>query len=138
MKSATCLRIAFACALALALAASILHAQNDKPDPNAVPVVDGGIGDCAADFTIVDDSGSAVYNANISVHIAYGTWSLHKLDLQVGTNAAGKARFTGLPNRTKRGLFFQASQGDRAGSAFDDTAKTCKASFTIQLQKNTQ
>ncbi len=63
---------------------------------------------------------------------------MRKLDLQVGTNVAGKARFTGLPDRTKEGLFFRASQGGREGSAFDDTAKTCNAQFTIQLQRRPQ
>ncbi len=138
MQSAACFRIALACTLALAVCAPILLAQNDKPDPNAVPVIDGGIGNCSADFTVVDDSGSPVYDAKISVHIAYGTWSLRKMDLEVGTSAAGKARFTGLPKRTKQGLFFQASQDDRQGSAFDDLAKTCKAQFTIQLEKKEQ
>ncbi len=138
MRNTICFRIVVACTFALALLAPVLYAQNDKPDPNAVPAIDAGIGDCAADFTVLDSSGSPVYDAKISVHIAYGTWSLHKMDLQVGTNAAGKARFTGLPNRTKRGLFFNASQGDRQGSAFDDLAKTCKAQLTIQLEKKTQ
>jgi hypothetical protein len=138
LKGSMFFKTGFGMVLFLGLSAAVLRAQNDKPDPNAVPVVDGGIGDCTADFTIVDDGGSPVYDANISVHIAYGTWSLHKLDLQVGSNAAGKARFTGLPNHTKHGLFFNASQGDRSGSVFDDTAKTCKAQFTIQLQKNAQ
>jgi hypothetical protein len=59
----------------------------------------------------------------------------HKLDLEVGTNAAGKARFTGLPEKSKQGLFFQASEGTREGSAFDDPAKTCQANYTIALQK---
>ena len=64
--------------------------------------------------------------------------SLHKLDLEVGTNAAGKARVTGLPDRTKQGLFFRASQGDNQGSAFDDPAKTCKTDFAITLEKKSQ
>lgn len=98
-------------------------------------MIDGGIGDCSADFIINDDAGKPVYAATIKVHIAYGFMYLRKLDLQVGTNADGKARFTGLPDRTKDGLFFSASEGDREGSAFDDTAKTCNAGFTIALRK---
>src|SRR6266550_2496219 len=54
-----------------------------------------------------------VYAAKIKVHIAYGFMSAHKLDLEVGTNSDGKARFTGLPDHLKRGLFFEASEGDR-------------------------
>jgi len=107
-----------------------------KADPKSVPVVDGAIGPCSADFTITDDAGAPVYAADIRVHIAYRFLNLHKLDLEVGTNADGKARFIGLPENPKQPLFFRASQGDREGSAFDDPAKTCKAEFTIVLRKN--
>jgi hypothetical protein len=115
-----------------------VQAQNASPDPNAVPVIDGAIGPCSADFTITDASGAPVYDAKIKVHIAYRFGSFHKLDLEVGPNAAGKARFIGLPEKTKQGLFFRASQGDREGSAFDDLAKTCKTAFTVALEKKNQ
>jgi hypothetical protein len=115
-----------------------LQAQNASPDPKAIPVIDGGVGPCSAEFTVTDTAQAPVYAATISVHIAYGFMYLHKLDLQVGTNASGQARFTGLPDRTKQGLFFHASEGGREGSAFVDPAKTCKAQLTIQLEKKTQ
>jgi hypothetical protein len=116
-----------------------LQAQSVPPlDPKTVPVIDGGIGPCSAEFTVTDATGAPVYDAKIRVHIAYRFMSLHKLDLEVGTNAAGKARFTGLPDRTKQDLSFRASQGDREGSALDDPAKTCKAEFTIKLDKKSQ
>jgi hypothetical protein len=60
---------------------------------------------------------------------------LRKLDLQVGTNADGKARFTGFPDRVKHGLFFEASEGDRVAEAFDDPAANCKNQFTVVLRK---
>jgi hypothetical protein len=122
----------------LMFSASALNAQTTDQESKTVPAIDGGVGPCSADFTINDNNGSPVYAATIKVHIAYGFMYMRKLDLQVGTNSAGKARFTGLPDRTKDGLFFRASQGDREGSAFDDTAKTCKAEFTIQLEKRNQ
>jgi hypothetical protein len=109
--------------------------QAQTADPKSVPVIDGGIGPCSADFTITDNAGAPVYAATIRVHIAYGFMSAHRLDLEVGTNAGGKARFIGLPEKTKQGLFFRASEGDLEGSAFDDPAKTCQATFTIALQK---
>jgi hypothetical protein len=115
-----------------ALAASPVE---QKPDPKSIAEVDAGLGPCTADFTITDDAGQPVYAANIRVHIAYGFASLHKFDLTVGTNADGKARFIGLPETTKQGLFFRASEGDREGSAFDDPAKTCKTQFTVVLRK---
>jgi hypothetical protein len=118
------------------LALPALQAQSTAlVDPKTVPVIDGGIGPCSADFTVTDSKGAPVYAATIRVHIAYGFLSAHKLDLEVGTNAGGKARFTGLPTKTKQGLFFQASEGNREGSAFDDPAKTCKAEFVVMLEE---
>jgi hypothetical protein len=120
----------------LFLTGSILQAQSSSaPNPNTVPVIDGGIGPCTADFTINDNSEKPIYDATIQVHISYGLFGAHKLDLQVGTNVNGKARFTGLPSKTKQGLFFQASKSGRSGSAFDDTAKTCQAQFTVALEE---
>lgn len=105
------------------------------PDPKSVPAIDGGIGACSVDFLVTDPNGSPVYDATIKVHIAYGFMYWRKLDLQVGTNADGKARFTGLPDRTKKGLFFEASAGDRTAEAFDDPATTCKNQFTVALRQ---
>jgi len=97
--------------------------------------MDGGIGPCSADLTVTDSAGTPIYGAKINVHIAYGFLNAHKLDLEQGTNIDGKARFTGLPDRIKHGFYFRASEGDRAGEAFDDPANTCKAQFTITLVK---
>jgi hypothetical protein len=105
------------------------------PDPHSVPVVDGGIGPCSADFTVTDPDNHPVYAANIKVHIAYGFMYARKLDLEVGTNADGKARFTGLPDRVKRGLFFEASESDRTAETFVDPSTTCKSQFTVILRK---
>jgi hypothetical protein len=130
------LSIAF---LLAALSFPFLPAQNAAPvDPKTVSVIDGGVGPCSADFTVTDTAQAPVYAANIKVHIAYGFMYLRKLDLEVGTNASGKARFTGLPDRTKQGLFFRASEGGREGSAFIDPAKTCNATLTIALEKKPQ
>jgi hypothetical protein len=104
-------------------------------DAQPVPVVDGGIGPCSADFTVTDAAGAPVYAAKVGVHIAYGFMYARKLDLEVGTNSDGNARFTGLPDRVKHGLFFKASEGDRTAEAFDDPANTCKAQFTVTLRK---
>jgi hypothetical protein len=110
--------------------------KNDpKPDSKTIAEVDAGLGPCTADFTITDDAAAPVYAAKIRVHITYGFMNLHKLDLQVGTNADGKARFIGLPDSPRQGLFFRASEGDREGSAFDDPGKTCKTQFTLVLRK---
>jgi hypothetical protein len=122
-------------AFALSLCALSQTSTTPSPDPKSVPVIDGAVGPCSADFTVTDNAGAPIYAAKISVHIAYGFMYLRKLDLEVGTNADGKARFTGIPDRLKRGLMFHASEGDRAAEAFDDPATTCKAQLTVALQK---
>lgn len=119
----------------LVLLLSTVFAQT--PDPHSIPAVDAGIGSCSADFTITDSDNKPVYAAKVKVRIAYGFMSARKLDLEVGTNVDGKARFTGLPNRLKNGLFFEATEGDRTGNAFDDVNKTCQAQFTVILRKAT-
>jgi len=122
--------------LSSALALSALSfAQTPTPDPHAVPVLDGGAGPCSAAFTITDAAGAPVYAAKIKVHIAYRFGSFHKLDLELSTNIDGKARLTGLPNRVKRGLPFQASEGDRTGEASVDPSTTCNATLTIPIKK---
>jgi len=124
--------------LALAFFPLVAYSQTAPApavDPHAVPAIDGGIGPCTADLTINDASGAAVYAAKVKVHIAYGFMNARKLDLEQGTNIDGKARFTGLPDRIKHGLYFYASEGERTGEAFDDPANTCKTQFTITIRK---
>jgi hypothetical protein len=121
----------------LFLALLLAPAFAQTPDPHSIPAVDAGIGQCTADFTITDSDNKPVYAAKVKVHIAYGFVGARKLDLEVGTNVDGKARFTGLPDRVKKGLFFEASEGDRTGNAFDDPSKTCQAQFTIALRRPT-
>ncbi|MGA8503956.1 MAG: hypothetical protein WA899_10865 [Candidatus Sulfotelmatobacter sp.] len=139
MRILTPFKIALCLLLLTALSLSAAQAQNAAPaDSKTVPVIDGGIGPCTADFKVIDNAGAPIYAANISVHIAYGFMYLRKLDLQIGTSASGQARFIGLPDRTKQGLFFRATEGDREGTAFVDPAKTCKADLTITLEKKPQ
>ena len=132
--------------LALAAAACLIpassaYAQDNKTAAaetaasHTVPVIDGAIGTCSANFVVTDDAAAPVYDAKIRVHIAYGFMYVRKMDLEVGTNVDGKARFEGLPARTKDGLTFQASKADRAGTAFVDPSTTCKAELTVVLQK---
>jgi hypothetical protein len=126
--------------LLLSLPAPVISqtGTNSTADSKAIPSIDGSIGPCSAEFTVTDASGAPVYAAKISVHIAYGFMNVRKLDLELGTNADGKARFIGLPDRLKHGIYFHASEGDRSGEAFDDPANTCKAEFTIKLEKKAQ
>jgi hypothetical protein len=121
---------------ATALQAQSTPAQTAQPlDPKTIAEIDAGLGPCSADFTVNDSSGSPIYNAKIRLHISYGRLNLHKLDLEAGTNADGKARFIGLPDKSKEGLFFRASAGAHETSVFDNPTQTCKKAFTVVVDK---
>jgi hypothetical protein len=129
--------IAMTCAAATSSAATSTDVTSPD-DSKTVPVIDGGIGPCTADFTISDAGGKPLYDAKIKVHIAYRFMNAHKLDLEVGTNADGNARFTGLPDKIKHGIYFYATQGELAGEVFADPASNCKAQFAITLRKKAE
>jgi len=114
---------------------AVYAAEDKAADAQAIPVIDGGIGPCSEEFTIHDRTGKPVYAAKIRVHIAYGFAGARKLDLEVGTNVDGKARFEGLPNRVKRPLRYEASEGDREGSAFYDPVDNCKGQHVMVIAK---
>jgi hypothetical protein len=84
-----------ALALSLFFAGWTLASQQPVP----VPQVDAGIGPCTADFTVSQGNNRPLYNAEISVRIAYGFMGMKKMDLKVGTSSEGKARFVGLPEK---------------------------------------
>ena len=115
----------------VATAASQTSEQATSKNP--VPVINGELGSCSVQLTATDASGQPLSDAKIRVHIAYGFMSIRKLDLEVGTNTEGKARFEGLPEKVKRALEFHASQGKREGTAVIDSTKNCKSEHTIVL-----
>jgi len=122
----------------LGLLAGAAEAQTANPqaaNPHAIPSIDGGIGSCSVVFTVTDGKGAPLYNAKVRVHIAYGFLGAHKLDLEVGTNTDGKARFDGLPSRVKQALHFLGSKGDLEGGAFYDPNHDCQAKHDIVLLK---
>ena len=135
MRSLSVLRLFAFAIFSVAISAA---QSNPKVDPHTIPAIDGAIGPCSADFTVTDAAGAPIYDAKVRVHIAYGFMNAHKLDLEVGTNIDGRATVTGLPDKIKHGFYFHASQGDRTGEAFDDPANTCRAKFSITLQKKPQ
>jgi hypothetical protein len=70
-----------------------------RPNEAAEPAVNANLGPCSVDFTVSQKTNRPLYNAQISVSIAYGFLGMKKMDLQIGTNNEGKARFVGLPSK---------------------------------------
>jgi hypothetical protein len=115
----------------LLLLSSIVFAGGPPRPAAQVPVIDGEVGPCSVEFKVTDSDGQPVHGAYIRVHVEHGFLGMRKLDLEVGTNADGKARFEGLPEDNL--LFFRASKGKLKGvAAFNPEAK-CHAQHAIYL-----
>jgi hypothetical protein len=98
-----------------------------------IPVVDGGLGSCRADFTVKDGSDKPLYNAKVHVTIKYGFFDKRKTDLEVGTNSDGKASVTGLPNAPKKPIEFTIKSGTVSKDLTMDPSEKCVAKFDVTL-----
>ena len=101
--------------------------------PQDVPVLKANLGDCSADFVVLGADGQPVYNATVHVRVRYGFMSLKRSDLEVGTNADGKARIEGLPSKA-RPLVYDVRKGDAKGEVTQDVEATCHAAFELSLK----
>lgn len=121
--------------ITLALAAQAQQPA-PSPKPDDIPVTDGTSGPCSIEFTVTDSGGKPVYAARIDVHLAYGAFGAHKLDMGVYTNAQGKAKFTGIPLKVKKPpIEFNAKKDDLVGVATMDPVTECQAKHDIVMDK---
>lgn len=121
--------------MSLALAA---QSQQPAPSPKSddIPVTDGTSGPCSIEFSVTDSDGKPVYAARIDVHLAYGAFGAHKLDMGVYTNAQGKAKFIGIPIKVRKPpVEFNAKKDDLVGVATMDPATECQAKHDIVMDK---
>jgi hypothetical protein len=130
MRIPTGRSIRFLCAVIFLTPCTPLLANNNSTE---VPVVDGGIGSCKADFTVKDEAGKPIYDAKIKVTLRYGFFNKRKTDLEVGTNGDGKARIIGLPDSPKKPLEFQIKSGTVTKSVEDDPSANCTAVYEVTL-----
>jgi hypothetical protein len=117
-----------------------IAAQSQQPaqpqQPDDIPATDGTSGPCSIEFSVTDSDGKPVYAARIDVHLAYGAFGAHKLDMGVYTNAQGKAKFTGIPAKVKKPpIEFNAKKDDLVGVATMDPATECQAKHDIVMDK---
>jgi hypothetical protein len=124
--------------ISVTLALAVQSQQPAQPQqPDDVPVTDGTSGPCSIEFSVTDSDGKPVYAARIDVHLAYGAFGAHKLDMGVYTNAQGKAKFTGIPAKVKRPpVEFNAKKDDLVGVATMDPATECQARHDIVMAKS--
>lgn len=99
-----------------------------------VPVVDGRLGGCSAEFAVRNKDRTPVYDAKIDVEIRYGFLGMRRLSLQVGTNSDGRARVAGLPDARNKTYRFQITSGQLNKTVVMDTAEGCEAAFEVLIE----
>lgn len=120
------------CAALIVCAAVCIGSVRAANGPD-IPTVDAGIGSCRADFNVKDGSGKPLYNAKINITIKYGFMNMRKAQLESPTNTNGQARFTGLPNFSKKPLEFVITSGTVSKSVTDDPTTNCQAVLNVAL-----
>ena len=122
--------------LVVLLVTTLAAAQEPpKPaaQPNPIPVISGDLGDCTADLRVTDVKDKPIYNAKISTDIKYGFAGLHKSTLEIYTNVDGKARFEGLPRKSRGPLAFTADYQGRSTTVIVEPRDNCHGSYTAIL-----
>ena len=117
---------------AFLLTFALAFTQAAAPDPE-LPVLDAKLGVCSADFTVKDATGAPVYLALVHVQVRYGPLNVKRMDLEVGTNVAGKARIKGLPDKA-RAMTYDIQKDDRKTTVDQNVEKVCAAKFDVTLK----
>jgi hypothetical protein len=111
-------------------------AQSLAGNPADVPTIDGNLGPCTADFTVVDASNKPVFQATIHLKIKYGFMSKRDTDLEIGTDSNGRALMKGLPEKLKKPpMEFTIHRGTDYKTVTSDPAADCHPTFTVTLGK---
>ncbi len=124
--------------LCVLLFASIVIAQDSpKPaakDANQVPIITSDLGgECSTEIRVTDVKDKPIYNAKVSLEIKYGFGGFHHDTLEVYTNVDGRARFEGLPRKSRGPYAFVASYKDRSNTVVVEPRDNCHASVTVVL-----
>src|SRR5437879_3528828 len=112
--------------------AALLQQAPDAAKPE-IAVLKAGVGTCAADFLVKDSSGKPANSATIHTKIRYGAMSVKRMDLEVSTNADGKARIEGLPNKA-RPLVYDIEKAGEKAKVPQNVATSCLTSLDVVLK----
>jgi len=119
----------------LLIAFIVFAAIVQPPDPSKpeIAVLKAGLGTCAVDFVVKDASGKPANTATIHTRIRYGAMGIKRMDLEVSTNAEGKARIEGLPNKARPFVYDIDLAGQKA-TVPQNVATSCDASLDVALK----
>jgi len=120
-----------------AVLCALLAVAQDQPKPatsDHVPVITSDLGgQCSADIRVTDVQDKPLYNAKVSLEIKYGFGGFHRSTLEVFTNVDGKARFEGLPRKSRGPYAFTASYQGRETTVMVEPRDNCHGSYTAIL-----
>ena len=127
--------VSLGAALLLATFISAWGAEKNQQH-TVVPSVDAGRGPCTVDFRVTDGKDNPLAKAWIYVEIRYGFLGLRKIELQVPTNADGRARMRGFSYQIRRDpLEFRVQRGDNYKIIYHYPAGDCDAHMIVALSK---
>jgi hypothetical protein len=117
---------------------SILTFAQDNPQKSTapgdkVPVISGDLGECTADLLVKDVKDKPLYNAKIELEIKYGFGGFHRSALEIYTNVDGRARFEGLPRKSRGPLAFTATYEGRSTTVVVEPRDNCHGAYTAIL-----
>jgi hypothetical protein len=110
-----------------------LSQQPAEPPKLELPILKAGLGTCTADFTVNDVDGKPVYLAVVHVKIRYGAMAMKRMDLEVSTNAEGKARVEELPAKA-RPLVYDVQKGNKKIITQQIVEKECHKTLDVQFK----
>ncbi len=110
--------------------------QKSEPKTPPGPAISADLGPCSADFRVTDMAGKPLYNAKIQTQVRYGFLGARKLDLEIGTDSNGLARFVKLPAQAKKGpMTFTITYQDWNAEFSYDPVTNCHAEYVVPLGK---
>ncbi len=129
--------------LGAAVAGQEQQPEQKQPPPQkaetkapAGPAISADLGPCSADFRVTDMAGKPLYNAKIQTQVRYGFLGTRKLDLEIGTDSNGLARFVKLPAQVKKGpMTFTITYQDWNAEFSYDPVTNCHAEYVVPLGK---
>jgi hypothetical protein len=119
-------------AIAFAAAGLVQQPVAEAPEA-ALAVISARLGGCTADFTVKDADGEPIYAATVHVRIRYGFLGIKRMDLEVGTDSAGRARVEGLPDTVKP-LTFDIQKDEMEATVEQTHLSDCQATYEVSLE----
>ena len=116
-----------------AVAAAFVQQPAAEAPEKELAIISARLGACAADFTVKDADGQPVYAAIVHVRIRYGFLGIKRVDLEVGTDSAGRARVEGLPDTVKP-LAFDIQKAELKATVEQTHLSDCQATYEVSLE----